>query len=294
MNCNLCPRRCNALRCGENGEGLCGMGENPRVAKIMLHHWEEPCISGTNGSGTVFFSGCSLKCVFCQNHMISAEGQGKYITTEYLAELFGRLELWGAHNINLVNPTHWVHAIAKALEKKPGVPVVYNCGGYEGLPALRAMEGKVQIYLADFKYSDNRLAEKYSGAGDYPEIAIEAVREMYRQVGDFEIDEKGLMKKGLIIRHLILPGCMDNSKGVIDIFKREFGDKKVMLSLMGQYVPAGIVPGNGAFAEIDKKVPKAMYKKLCEYMELSGIKYGYTQELESADSKFTPDFECNV
>ncbi len=294
MKCNLCPRRCNALREGERGEGLCRTGENPKVAKIMLHHWEEPCISGTNGSGTVFFSGCSLKCVFCQNYVISAEGQGKYITTEYLSELFGRLEESGAHNINLVNPTHHVHAIVKALEKKPGVPVVYNCGGYEGIPALKAMEGKVQIYLADFKYSDRNLAEKYSGAEDYPEIALNAVREMYRQVGDFELDEHGIMKKGLIIRHLILPGGMDNSKGVIDIFKREFGDKKVMLSLMGQYVPAGIVPGNPDFAEIDRKVPGVMYKKLCEYLELSGIKYGYTQELTSADSKFTPDFKCNI
>ncbi len=294
MICNLCPRRCNVPRNEENGEGLCGMGENPKVAKIMLHHWEEPCISGTNGSGTVFFSGCSLKCVFCQNYVISAEGQGKYITIDYLSELFDRLEKSGAHNINLINPTHWAHAVAKALEKKPGVPVVYNCGGYEGLSALGAMEGKVQIYLADFKYSQNNLAEKYSGAWDYPEIALEAVREMYRQVGDFEIGEDGLMKKGLIIRHLILPGCMDNSKGVIDIFKREFGDKKVMLSLMGQYVPAGIVQGNPDFIEIDKKVPGAMYKKLCEYMELRGIKYGYTQTLDSADSSFTPDFQINI
>ena len=294
MKCNLCPRVGNADRVGENGDGICEMGEMPKVAKIMLHHWEEPCISGKNGSGTVFFSGCSLKCVFCQNYEISAGGKGKYVIIQDLSSLFERLEKSGAHNINLVNPTHYVHAIAKALEKKPGVPVVYNCGGYEGIPALRSMEGRVQIYLADFKYSDNALAKKYSGAGDYVEVALEALREMYRQVGDFEINENGIMKKGLIIRHLILPGAMDNSKGVIDIFKREFGGKKVMLSLMGQYVPAGKVPGNPAFSEIDKKVPKAMYKKLCEYMELSGIKYGFTQELTAADSKYTPDFECNI
>ena len=294
MICNLCPKACRAKRQGETGEGICGTGEKPKVAKIMLHHWEEPCISGERGSGAVFFSGCSLKCVFCQNYEISAKNNGKYITIEHLAELFGRLEKMGAHNINLVNPTHYVHAIAKALEKKPTVPVVYNCGGYEGISALRAMEGKVQVYLADFKYSDSFLAEKYSAAFDYPERALEAIREMYRQVGDFEINEEGIMQKGLIIRHLVLPGCMDNSKGVIDIIAREFRGKKVMLSLMGQYVPAGIVPGNRSFAEIDKKVPQSMYRKLCEYMEICGIEYGYTQELEAADSKYTPDFECNI
>ena len=294
MKCNLCPRACSAERVQDNGTGICGMGENPKVAKIMLHHWEEPCISGKNGSGTVFFSGCSLKCVFCQNYEISAQGKGKYITTECLSELFERLEKSGAHNINLVNPTHWVHAIAKALEKKPGVPVVYNCGGYEALPALKAMEGNVQIYLADFKYAQSSIAEKYSGAGDYPGVALDAIREMYRQVGDFEIDSSGIMQKGLIIRHLVLPGCMDNSKEVMDAFVREFGDKRVMFSLMGQYVPAGKVPGNPEFSEIDKKVSGSMYRKLCEYMDICGIEYGYTQELASADSKYTPDFECNI
>lgn len=294
MRCSICPRACGALREGETGNGICGMGESPKVAKVMLHHWEEPCISGTKGSGAVFFSGCSLKCVFCQNYEISAQGNGKYISTEYLAELFAKLEKNGAHNINLVNPTHWTAAIAKALEKKPSVPVVYNCGGYESTATLRGMEGKVQIYLADFKYSSEALAEKYSGAADYPTVALEALREMYRQVGDFELDRNGIMQKGLVVRHLVLPGCMDNSKGVIDILSREFGGKKVMVSLMGQYVPAGIVPGNPEFAEIDKKVSKAMYRKLCEYMDICGIKYGYIQELESADGKYTPDFECNI
>ena len=294
MICNLCPRKCSAERTSESGNGRCGMGEIPKVAKIMLHHWEEPCISGKNGSGAIFFSGCALNCVYCQNYEISAEGKGKYISVNRLKELIKQLENEGAHNINLVNPTHYALAVSRALEEKPGVPVVYNCGGYEGLSALKNLEGKVQIYLADFKYSDKILAGKYSEAEDYPEIAGEAIREMYRQVGDFVLDENGLMTKGLIIRHLVLPGFIDNTKGVIDFVAREFKGKKVMFSLMGQYVPAGRVLCDERYKEINKPVSRAQYRKLCEYMDICGIEYGYTQELSSADSKYTPDFECNI
>ena len=294
MICKECPRNCGALRLEEEGNGVCKMGENPKVAKIMLHNWEEPCISGKRGSGTIFFSGCCLKCVFCQNYEISAQNKGKYISVERLRELMKNLEDMGAHNINLVNPTHYTHAIAKALEKQPSVPVVYNCGGYEGLDALKSLSGKVQIYLADFKYSDNQLALKYSGAPDYVQVAEEAVKEMYNQVGDFAFDDEGNMTRGLIVRHLVLPGKLENSKGVIDFFSKEFKGKKVMFSLMGQYVPAGKVLFDDKYKEINKKVSSAQYKKLCEYMNLCGVEYGYTQELDSADSKYTPDFSCNI
>ncbi|MDP4118757.1 MAG: radical SAM protein [Bacillota bacterium] len=294
MICGECPRKCGAVRDREYGNGVCGVGELPKVVKVMLHKWEEPCISGEKGSGAVFFSGCSLKCVFCQNYEISVESKGKYITISHLRKLFEQLIDEGAHNINLVNPTHYVHAIKKVLEEKLPVPVVYNCGGYESIDALREMNGKVQIYLADYKYSDNNMAKKYSGAGDYPEVAAEAIKEMYRQTGDFELDSSGMMTRGVIIRHLVLPGAAENSKKVIDFVAREFKGKKVMFSLMGQYLPFGKVLSDNRYAEINKKVAAPMYRKLCQYMEACQIEYGYTQQLSAADSKYKPDFECNI
>ncbi len=291
MKCSICPRKCGAERNENFGTGICSVGEMAKIAKVMLHKWEEPCISGTNGSGAVFFSGCNLKCVYCQNYEISAENKGEYISRQYLREIFEELEEQGAHNINLVNPTHYAHIIKNVLEKPMNIPVIYNCGGYEGMDGLKMLEGKVQIYLVDMKYSDSTLSGKYSGAVDYPAIAQEAIKEMYRQVGDFVIDKNGIMQKGIIIRHLVLPGYMDNSKGVIDFVSREFKDKKIMFSLMGQYVPMGRVMKEEKFSEINKKVSKSMYNKLCEYMKACGIEYGFTQELTSADSKYTPDFQ---
>ncbi|MBQ3054165.1 MAG: 4Fe-4S cluster-binding domain-containing protein [Clostridia bacterium] len=290
MICNCCPRKCGAIREDTYGNGFCGCGENLKIAKTMLHKWEEPCISGSNGSGAIFFSGCSLRCAYCQNYEISFLGKGEYYTFFELREIILDLKKQGAHNINLVNPTHFTRAISKALAEPVGIPVVYNCGGYENIDELKALEGKIDIYLADFKYSDNSLGKKYSNVEDYPEIALNAVKEMYRQVGDFEIDENGLMKKGLIIRHLILPGLGDNTKGVIDIFSKEFEGKKVMFSLMGQYVPMGKVLKEEKYSEINKKVSNSMYKKMCDYMNCCNIEYGYTQELSSADSCYTPEF----
>ncbi len=293
MICNLCPRKCNAQREEFSGNGFCKMGKSPKIAKVMRHYWEEPCISGTNGSGAVFFSGCSLRCCYCQNYEISTLGKGKYITEEKLSEIFIRLKEEGAHNINLVNPTHFTDSIKNALKIKPGIPVVYNCGGYETTETLETLKNEVNVFLADFKYAESFLAGELSCAPDYPEVTMKALKKMYDIVGDFELDENGIMQKGLIIRHLVLPGKMENSKKVIDFVAKEFKNKKVMFSLMGQYVPMGEVPGNEKYKDIDKKVSVAMYKKLCEYMENCGIEYGYTQALSSAESFYTPEFDCD-
>ena len=215
MICTLCPRRCGAERTEEEGRGFCGMPAGIRVARAALHMWEEPPISGTHGSGTVFFSGCTLRCAYCQNGSISAGGYGKAITTAHLREIFETLIAQGAHNINLVTPTHFLPWILPALEPKLSVPVVYNCGGYESVETLRALEGLVDIYLPDFKYSDAALAKKLSAAPDYPQIASAAILEMYQQVGGAVIEDEQ-MTRGVIIRHLVLPGCIDNSLGVLD------------------------------------------------------------------------------
>ena len=216
--CNICPRKCNAERLplAENGEGFCGLGGAPKIARAALHFWEEPPISGENGSGTVFFSGCNLGCIFCQNKKISRGRFGKTVTPERLREIYEELINKGAHNINLVTPTHFADAVLASLEPKLSVPVVYNCGGYESVETLKRFEGKIQIYLPDIKYSDNALAKKYSAAPDYFETAKEAVKEMYRQTGKYDIGDDGIMKKGVIIRHLILPGQLENTKKVID------------------------------------------------------------------------------
>ena len=255
----------------------------------MLHKWEEPCISGKNGSGAIFFGGCGLGCVYCQNSEISSEGKGEYVTEEGFKKVAHSLEAQGAHNINLVTPTHYAH-ILKDLLDGINVPVVYNCGGYEKISSLKKLEGKVQIYLADYKYALAGPAEKYSSAPDYPEIAEKAILEMYRQTGDFELDENGLMKKGLIVRHLVLPGQLENSKRVIDFFVRHFKEKRVMLSLMGQYIPCGKVLTDKRYADINRKVSLALYKKVCDYADVCGVEYGYFQDLTSADSKYIPDF----
>ena len=199
--CTLCPRKCGRLR----PDGFCRMGENPRVARAALHFWEEPCISGTRGSGAVFFSGCSLRCVFCQNQEISAGGFGKDISVERLREIFDELIARGAHNINLVNPTHFAGAIAEALDKPLPVPVVYNSGGYDRVETLRMLDGKVQVYLPDMKYAQAELGARYARADDYPEFAKAAIQEMVRQTGPYQLDENGMLVSGVLIRHLVLP-----------------------------------------------------------------------------------------
>ncbi len=287
--CNLCPRKCGAQRSEYEGHGICKMGSMPVLARAGVHMWEEPCISGTNGSGTVFFSGCSLKCVFCQNRKISTEGFGKAVTPKRLSQIYFELYEKGVHNINLVNPTHFVPAILKSLENKPPVPVVYNTGGYDSVSALKALEGKIDIYLPDMKYISPDVAEKYSKARDYPSVAKAAICEMVRQVGPFEFDENGLLKKGVIIRHLILPDNLENTLDVIDWVSATFPKNTVLFSLMGQFTPNGC----RNYPELCRPITEEEYKKARDYMYLCGITNGYLQDLDSAKDGFIPAFDLS-
>lgn len=289
--CNICPRKCNAERLplAENGEGFCGLGGAPRIARAALHFWEEPPISGENGSGTVFFSGCNLGCIFCQNKKISRGRFGKTVTPERLREIYEELINKGAHNINLVTPTHFADAVLASLEPKLSVPVVYNCGGYESVETLKRFEGKIQIYLPDMKYSDNALAKKYSAAPDYFETAKAAVKEMYRQTGKYDIGDDGIMKKGVIIRHLILPGQLENTKKVIDWVKNEFAPGEVLFSLMSQFTP---VEGCNT-DELYRRLTKDEYSEIADYLFESGIEDGFMQELSSAKEEYIPPFDLD-
>ena len=294
MNCSFCPRRCNAVRYNsvEDGTcaGFCASPVLPVVARAGLHHWEEPVISGTRGSGTVFFSGCNLKCVFCQNYNISTGHQGREITVERLCEIYHELVAQGAHNINLVTPGHYTHAILKSLEKSPGVPVVYNSNGYDSVGQLRALEGKIDIFLPDLKYADNLLAGKYSQADDYFETAVAAIDEMFRQTGPFVIDENGIMQKGVIIRHLVLPGALENSIKVINYVAEHFAPGSVLFSLMRQYVPFGRVL-DGEYPELNRKLSDFEYETIESVLFESGIEDGFLQDEDAADTAFIPLFD---
>ena len=283
MICNLCPRRCAVDR--SESVGYCGMPEGLRVARAALHFWEEPVISGTKGSGTVFFSGCNLRCVYCQNHDISAGGFGKEITPERLREIFDDLVSRGAHNINLVTPTHFVPWILPALTPKLPVPVVYNCGGYERVETLRLLENLVDIYLPDLKYADGEIAGKFSEAPDYFPATTDAILEMYRQVGNYVIED-GLMKKGVIIRHLVLPGQLENTKRCIDWVARTFQPGQVLFSLMSQYTPQPNAEG-----VLARHVTSGEYRAAVEYMANCGIVDGFTQQRTSAKEEYTPPFD---
>lgn len=287
MICNLCPRKCNAERTEHIGNGFCRMGELPVVARVAPHFGEEPCISGTRGSGTVFFSGCTLKCVFCQNYDISTENKGRTITPYELAECYRLLEEKGVHNINLVTADHFVHAVVKSFEiYKPRIPVVYNCSGYTSPKILSMLDGIVDIYLPDFKYSDDSLAVKYSSAPDYVNIATAAIKEMIFQVGIPQFDDEGIMQKGVIVRNLILPAHTRNSIGVLDIIKRNFGNQ-VMVSLMCQYVPAGRA---SEFSRINRKITHREYEKV-KYELFRRELDGFTQALSSASEEYIPDWD---
>ena len=285
--CRICPRQCGVLREAETGNGFCGMGANPVVARAALHFWEEPCISGTRGSGTVFFTGCSLKCIFCQNYQISTQKEvGKSVTVEELCRIFDRLVEQGAHNINLVNPTHFVPAIARALHKHPlPVPVVYNSGGYETLETLQMLDGLIDIYLPDFKYIDDELALRYSGAGNYVAHAQAAILEMYRQTGPAVLDENGILLRGTIVRHLILPGNTRNSIAVLG-WLAEHLPKGVLVSLMAQYTPCGRA---SEFPEINRRVTAREYKKVEEHLFSLGLG-GFVQSRKSVGKEFVPPF----
>lgn len=287
MKCSICPRKCGAERTETVGNGVCAMPEAPVLARAALHMWEEPPISGTRGSGTVFFSGCSLKCVFCQNDSISHGNFGKPITVERLREIFFELIAQGAHNINLVNPTHFSHAIAKALAEPLPVPVVWNSGGYDEVNTLHALEGKVQIYMPDLKYLDSTAAERYSGAPDYPEKAAAAIREMVRQTGPYELDGDGLLKKGVLIRHLILPGRVKEAKVVMDFVAEQFPPHTVLFSLMSQYVPCGRA---AEYPEINRRARNSEIRAAEAYFSALALD-GFTQELLSATEGFIPDFD---
>ena len=288
MICNLCPRKCGAVRTETQGNGYCRMPSLPVLARAALHMWEEPPISGTNGSGTVFFSGCSLGCVFCQNEEISHRDFGKPVTVERLGEICDELIAQGAHNINFVNPTHYAHVVRELQEKHPlSVPVVWNSGGYDRVETLRAVEGAVDIYLPDLKYLDRAPAERYSAAPDYPETAAAAIREMVRQAGPCQFGEDGLLKKGVVIRHLVLPGQLEGAKAVMDWIAREFEPGTVLFSLMSQYTPWGRA---SEFPEINRKLRKSEMRIAREYMENLGLD-GFTQDGESAQREYTPAFD---
>jgi len=288
MICRLCPRNCGALRTETEGHGYCRMPSAPVLARAALHMWEEPPISGSQGSGTIFFSGCSLGCVFCQNEVISHRDFGKAVSIHRLADICDELVVQGAHNINFVNPTHYTHVIRELLDSHPlPVPVVWNTGGYERVETLKSLEGKVDIYLPDLKYLDRTVAQRYSDAADYPEAATAAIREMVRQTGPCQFGEDGLLKKGVIIRHLILPGQVEQAKAVMDWVAGEFEPGTVLFSLMSQYTPWGDLTQH---PEIDRRLRKGEMRSAQEYMENLGLD-GFTQERTSAKEEYTPPFD---
>lgn len=285
-HCTLCPRRCGVDR--TRGQlGFCKMPGQVHAARAGVHYWEEPVISGSFGSGAVFFSGCTLKCAFCQNYDISQENFGKPMTSAELRAAFERLIDEGVQNINLVTPTHFLPDILPALEPKLPVPVVYNCGGYESVETLRQLEGKIDVYLPDFKYSDNVLAKRLSSAPDYFETASAAILEMYRQVGKPVIEDDE-MKRGVLVRHLVLPGCVDNSLGVLDWVAEHFRSGDILFSLMSQYVPMGRAAEMPPF---DRRITELEYDSVLSYMMLLGIEDGYTQDFSSAERGYTPSFD---
>ena len=288
MICNLCPRACGAPRTDTEGHGLCRMPALPVLARAALHHWEEPPISGTQGSGTVFFSGCPLDCVFCQNESISRGEVGKPVSHERLAEICRELIAQGAHNINFVTPTHYAHVIAALLEEHSfPVPIVWNTGGYERVETLRTLEGKVDIYLPDLKYVDSAAAQRYSRAADYPEAAKAAIQEMVRQTGPVQFGEDGLLKKGVIIRHLILPGQVNAAKAVMDWVAETFPKGAVLFSLMSQYTPWGDL---SSLPEVDRRLRGSEIRAAQEYMANLDLP-GFTQERTSAKEEYTPPFD---
>ena len=288
MICEICPRLCHAERTSETGGGICRMPAGLVVARAMLHRWEEPCLSGTNGAGCIFFSGCNLGCVFCQNGTISHENFGKTITPERLRDIMDDLVAQGAHCIDLVSPTHFTPWILPALEKPLSVPVVWNCGGYERVETLRTLEGKVQIYLPDLKYALETPARELSKAGDYFEAAAAVIDEMVRQVGPYKIGDDGLMKSGVIIRHLVLPGQLENTRRVIDYVSTHFARGTVLFSLMSQYTPQ-----SGATGALARRLNHAEYRAAVAYLQACGITDGFCQELSSAKEEYTPIFDLS-
>ena len=286
MICNLCPRKCGAIRTEHVGDGFCGMGTLPVVARIAPHFGEEPCISGTRGSGTVFFSGCTMRCLYCQNYEISLSGKGVTMTPKQLADGYKMLEESGVHNINLVTADQFVPAVVKSFEiYRPKLPVVYNCSGYTSPATLKMLDGIVDIYLPDFKYATDELAVRLSQAPNYVLTALSAIPEMLFQVGDAEFDDDGIMQKGVIVRQLVLPANTRNSMEVLRLLNRHFGSQ-ILVSLMCQYVPCGK-------AKDDPKLGRTITRR--EYEKVKRVLYdleldGFTQDLSSATEDFIPDW----
>ncbi len=292
-DCALCPRECHVNR-NASEIGYCGQTANLTAARAALHFWEEPCLSGTKGSGAVFFSGCNLRCVYCQNHEIAHGLSGRKITVSRLSDIFLELQEKGAHNINLVTPTHFVPQIITALKaaKKQGlsIPIVYNTSAYEKTDTLKKLEGLVDIYLPDLKYQDSLLSERYSHAPDYFETAARAISEMVRQVGApvFTADADSLMKKGVIVRHLLLPGCQKDARRILRYLHETYGHN-IYVSIMNQYTP---LPQTETVPELNRRISAREYEKIIDFAISIGIDNGFIQEGETASESFIPAFDC--
>ncbi len=288
VSCTLCPRRCGVPRSAQGGQGVCGMGTTVVLGRAALHHWEEPCISGNRGSGTVFFSGCGLRCLYCQNASISQDGAGRPITVARLAEIFAELEAQGAHNINLVTPTHFVPQILEALAlHRPGIPIVYNTSGYESVDTLRMLEGNVDIYLPDCKYIEPAMAERYSGAPDYVAVNSAALIEMCRQTGAPRYDAQGLLLSGTLVRHLVLPGMAAQSMRILN-WLAEYLPRGTPVSLMAQYTPAGRALEDPL---LKRPITKREYDSVVAHLHAIGLTAGYVQERTAQDPAFIPLFD---
>ena len=289
-DCCLCPRKCHADRTAGK-TGYCGMDQTVRVARAALHMWEEPCISGRRGSGAVFFTGCNLRCCFCQNRDIAIGDSGLEITINRLAEIFLELQEKGAANINLVTGTHYIPQIIAALkiakEKGMNLPAVYNCGGYESVEALKMLEGYIDVYLPDYKYAQSELARKYSHASDYPQTALRAIGEMLRQTGSAQFDENGYIRRGTIVRHLILPGHTKNSKEALTVLHQTYGNQ-IYISIMNQYTP---LPQVANIEALNRTVTQEEYDRVLRFAERIGIERGFRQEGTSASESFIPEFD---
>ncbi len=297
MKCTLCPRNCGADR--ENTFGVCGAGNKLRIARAALHYWEEPCISGDKGSGTIFFTGCALHCIYCQNREISLikpgtsdkELPGREVEIPELIGIFYDLREQGAHNINLVTADHYIPQVAEAVSEanKQGfqLPFVFNCSGYETVESLKTLEGLIDVYLTDFKYGEKELAKAFSNAEDYPEVAKEALSEMIRQCPVLEYDENGMLRKGVIVRNLLLPKHVMNSKKVLRYLYETYGDR-IVISIMSQYTPGDHIPDK--YPELKRRVNRTEYDKLTDYALKLGITNAFIQDISSAGNGFIPEF----
>ena len=291
--CALCPRNCGMNRL--NGKtGFCGADDKIKIARSALHMWEEPCISGKNGAGAVFFSHCTMKCAFCQNYKISHVGNGYYLTENELADEFLRLQSEGAHNINLVTPSHYAPQIVRALDaaKSRGLtlPVVWNCGGYETTDTIKMLDGYVDVYMPDMKYYDDKYAVKYSAAPKYFKTCAAAIREMFNQVGKNQFNENGIMTRGILVRHMLLPGLLLDSKRIMDYLHTEYGDD-IYISIMSQYTLSGDLE---KFPELNKKIDPRAYDALVDYCAKIGITNAFVQDINSSDTGFIPDFYGDI